>query len=229
MVHLIIGGGEVGMALQKIFKCEVHDPNKGHIAHGKYDILHICIPYSKDFENEAKKYKKQFKAKYLVIHSTVTVGTCSRLRAVSSPVLGIHPHLEEGMRTFTKFLGGPKASEVADEFRRVGLRVYIFEKSETTELMKILDTTFYGICIEYTKDVKKQTERFKVPFEAWTLWTNNYNEGYVKLGHPEYIRPNLVPIMTPQGGHCTIPNTYLLDTPFTKILKDTNEKEINEC
>jgi hypothetical protein len=141
------------------------------------------------------------------------------LRATHSPVIGIHPHLEEGIRTFTKFLGGPIASEVADEFRRAGLRVYIFEKSETTELMKILDTTFYGMCIEYTKDVKKQTEKFKVPFEAWTLWTNNYNEGYTKLGHPEYVRPNLVPIMTEIHGHCVRPNLELLETKFTKFLK----------
>jgi hypothetical protein len=220
MVPLIIGGGEIGTALQKIFKCEIHDPNKGQVAYGKYDIIHICIPYTENFEKVVKAYKKQFKAKYVVIHSTVPVGLCTRLGAVSSPVLGIHPHLEEGIRTFIKFLGGPKASEVADEFRRAGLRVYIFEKSETPELMKILDTTFYGICIEYTKDVKKQCEKFKVPFEAWTLWNDNYNDGYKRLNHPEYVRPNLVPIMTEIRGHCVRPNLELLDTKFTRFLKE---------
>lgn len=223
MNHCVIGLGEIGSAIQKIFKCDGHDPMKGIVADKrKYNLLHICIPHDKDFIKKVKEYKKQFKAKHIVVHSTVPVGSCSRLGAVHSPVIGIHPHLEEGIRTFIKFLGGPKASKVADEFRRAGLRIYIFDKSETTELMKILDTTFYGICIDYTKDVKRQAKKFGVPFEAWSLWTDNYNTGYTKLNHPEYVRPNLVPIMTEIRGHCVMPNTELLSTKFTEFLKKEN-------
>lgn len=221
MTHLVIGRGEVGRALLSIFNCGGIDRNEEFLLDGQsFDIIHICIPYSAKFDEIVRGYQKQFSPLHTVIHSTVPVGTSTRLKAIHSPVLGIHPHLEEGIRTFTKFLGGEYASEVADEFRRNGLKVYVYDKAETCELMKILDTTFYGLCIEYTKDVKLQCQKYNVPFEAWTLHTNNYNEGYVKLGHPEYQRPNLVPIMTDIKGHCVMPNLELIDTKFTKFLKD---------
>lgn len=220
---IIIGAGEIGSALARVladYKPTVIDSRS--VSNDKFEIMHIAFPYSENFEAYVKDYQKRYKPKFTVIHSTVKIGTSKRLKAIHSPVLGIHPHLEEGIKTFTKFLSGKKANLVADYFRRAGLRVYIFEKSETTELMKILDTTFYGICIEYTKDVKKIAEAYKIPFEAWTLWTNNYNEGYTKLNHPEYVRPNLVPIMTDIKGHCVMPNTELLATRFTKFLQDNN-------
>jgi hypothetical protein len=238
MNHLVIGKGEIGTAIMKVFRCDGVDKESEHQnidwtkvifdftyatftrINDKYDILHICIPYSEDFIQIVKDYKKKYHAKYVVVHSTVPLGTNKKLGSISSPVLGIHPYLEEGIRTFIKFLGGPKASEIADEFRRAGLRVYIFEKSETTELMKILDTTFYGVCIEYTKDVLRQCKKFNVPFEAWSLWTDNYNQGYTRLNHPEYVRPNLVPIMHKIGGHCIMQNTELLKTKFTEFLKE---------
>lgn len=220
--HLVIGLGEIGTAVQKIFKADGIDRDQ-KAPQEKYDFIHICIPFNAAFNGFVKVYQKKYSPIYTVVHSTTPPGTCTSLQAVHSPVIGIHPHLEEGIRTFTKFLGGEKADIVGDEFRRNGLRVYVFDKAETTELMKILDTTFYGVCIEYTKDVKKLAKEWGVPFEAWTIWTNNYNEGYTKLNHPEYVRPNLVPIMKPKGGHCIMPNTELLDTKFTKFLRENDE------
>lgn len=224
MTHLVIGTGEIGSALMKVFNCEGldKDPIRFRIVPQEthYDILHIAIPYSEEFVDIVAEYKAKFTPKYTVVHSTVKPGTCRRINATHSPVIGIHPHLEEGIRTFTKFIGGPDASYVADEFRRAGLKVYLFDKSETTEIMKILDTTFYGVCIEYTKDVKRQCLEHDIPFEAWNIWTNNYNDGYVKLGHSEYTRPNLVPIMTEIKGHCVRPNLELFETKFTNFLKN---------
>jgi hypothetical protein len=55
------------------------------------------------------------------------------------------------------------------------------------------------------------------------LFSQNYNEGYEKLGYPEYKMPLLNPIMTKQGGHCTIPNLDLWETEFTKFIKKQNE------
>lgn len=216
--HLVIGTGEIGTAVAKIFEADGID--KGQTADQKsYKFIHICIPFSEVFIDIVKDYQELYSPDYTIIHSTVKPGTSKQLNSVHSPVIGIHPHLEEGIRTFTKFLGGENASEVADEFRRAGLKVYIFDKSETTEIMKILDTTFYGVCIDYTKEVKKVCWEHEIPFEAWGLWTNNYNEGYNKLGHPEYVRPNLVPIMTPIKGHCVMPNLELLETKYSKFLK----------
>lgn len=225
---IIVGRGEIGNSLAKVLEDYypfIVDKNDEHesLARGKdFDIMHVCFPYSDEFVSEVKKYQAIYKPVYTVIHSTVKPGTCRELGAISSPVIGIHPHLEKSIRTFVKFLAGEKASEVADYFRRAGLRVYLFDNQETTETMKILDTTFYGICVEYAKEVKKLCKEKNIPFEAWTLWTDNYNEGYKKLGYPEFVRPNLTPIMKRCGGHCVLPNAELMDTPFTRFLKSQN-------
>lgn len=221
---LIIGMGEVGTALAEVLK--QYDPFCYDAEHGGVpqvdgvEILHIAFPYSKDFIKEVKKYQKFFKPRYTVVHSTTPVGTCAKLGATHSPVRGLHPFLVEGIKTFVKFLGGPQASEVADYFRRAGLRVYLCDKAETTEAMKILDTTYYALCIEFHKHIK---ELLGDEFPNWTVYNEDYNQGYEKLGYPEYVRPNLVPIMTKQGGHCTLPNCELMDTPFTKLIKELNE------
>ena len=220
MDSLIIGNGEIGSALHKILGGDVVD--KDGMGAKEYDIIHICFPYFNGFDDEVRKYQDWYKPRHTVIHSTVPIGTSRKCGAIHSPVSGIHPFLEEGLRTFPKYLGGEKASEVADYFRRKGFKVYITDKPETTELTKILCTTYYAMSIEYTKDVKEQCEKYGVPFEFWTVWNENYNKGYEKLGFPEYMRQNLVPIMTKQGGHCTLPNCELLETKFTKFIKEQN-------
>lgn len=229
MNTIIVGAGEVGMALKGVlepyYTVSMFDKFKFDFGNllKKYEIMHVCFPYSKDFEKEVLKYKDEFKPTHVVIHSTVPPGTSRRLDAIHSPVTGIHPHLETSLIAFEKFLGGEAASEVADYFRKAGMRVRLFDKQETTELMKILDTTAYGLFIEWTKEVKRLCKEYDVPFEAWTLATQNYNEGYQKLGYPEYTRPNLVPIMKKIGGHCVLPNYNLLDSKFTDFLKKLHE------
>jgi hypothetical protein len=225
MQSIIIGAGEIGTALHKIIGGEIVDRIEGNFSNPiHYDIIHIAFPYTEEFESEVKRYQQLFKAKHTVIHSTCPVGTCSKLGAISSPVNGIHPHLEQSLRTFIKFLGGSN-DEVNDYFRRAGFKIYTFDKPETTELMKLMCTTFYGVCLEYVKDLKEQCDKYGVPFEAWTLWTNNYNKGYTKLGHPQYYRPNLTPPQGKIGGHCVLPNAKLIKTKFTDILNGNTETE----
>ena len=103
------------------------------------------------------------------------------------------------------------------------MKVYITDKQETTELMKILSTTAHGLNIEYTKEVKRLCDENKTPFEMWTMWTDNYNNGYEALGHPEYKRPNLIPVMKKIGGHCVLPNLEFIKSKFTKFLKGLNK------
>lgn len=230
---LIIGGGEIGKSLydvlSKEYDCEMYDIKQSintykDLKKSKYKIMHISFPYSNDFIKNVKKYQVDFKPEYTIIHSTVPVGTSRKLGALHSPCTGIHPHLATSMKIFTKYISGKDASEVCDYFRRAGMKVAITDKQETTELTKILCTSFYGVCIEYTKDVKRMCDKYNVPFEFWSLWTNDYNTGYEKLGHKEYTRPNLVPNMKKVGGHCVLNNTELLQTTFTKFIKELNKK-----
>lgn len=227
-MDIIIGAGEIGVSLYNVLRSnyEVQILNE-HDYGDKVKIMHICFPYCRDFIEEVGRYKMMHQPDYTVIHSTVPVGTNTKLKSISSPCIGIHPHLEQSLKTFIKYLGGEQASEMADYFRRVGMKVYLFDKSETTELMKILDTTHYGIEIEYFKEVKRQCQKYNVPFEAWTLWLRNYNEGYKRLGYPEYVKPDLTPIMTEIKGHCVLQNCELLDNEFTKLIKKLNENTTN--
>ena len=225
MKTLIIGDGEIGNSLYNIFKPHYLTKMMGKtevLKDQDFEIMHIAFPYSDKFVDYVKDYQKRFKPKFTVIHSTVKIGTCRKLGAISSPVIGIHPNLTESMKTFTKFLGGEQASEVAQYFRRTGMKVYLTDKQETTELMKICSTSFYGLCIEWVKEVKRLCDKNDVPFEFWTLWTENYNKGYNQLGHPEFTRPNLVPIKTKVGGHCVLNNLQFLDSKFSKLIGDLN-------
>lgn len=229
MRTIVIGGGEIGFNLSyllaKQYDLCLFDIDKDKcidVPTGKYEIMHICFPYSDRFEEYVKDYKKRYKPKYVVIHSTVPIGTSKRLKAIHSPVEGLHPFLSESIETFTKFLAGKQASEVADYFRRANIKVYLVDKQEATEYMKIMSTTFYGVMIEFTKQVKTDCDKLKIPFELFTLWNDNYNKSYEKLGHPEYKKPLLVPIMKPQGGHCVRQNAMILNNDFTELIMKRN-------
>lgn len=213
MKTLIIGGGEVGTALSRVLKDYSPDiQDIDNWLEGGYEIMHVCIPWSDNFYWEVKKYKAKFDPKYTVIHSTVPPGTSRSLGALHSPIRGCHPYLEESIKTFEKFIGGGSASDVADYFRRVGIKIILCDKQETTELGKLLDTEYYRTVIEFVKRSKELSDQYSVPFhEAYTLFNLTYNEGYTKLGHPEYVRPTLQAIMKEIGGHCLLPNKRILD------------------
>ena len=227
---VIIGNGEVGKALYKVldehYIVFIRDkigpvfPNSEEVESSRVEILHICIPFSRHFVKIVKQYKKDYDPEYTVIHSTVPVGISRKCGAIHSPVRGMHPEMENGLKTYVKFLGGKDASEVADYFRRANFKIQLCEKQETTELAKILSTTRYGIDIEFAKDTAKLCRRFKVPFsEVYTLWTLTYNKGLKKKGEEELCRPVIQPIEKKIGGHCVLPNAELLKTRFTEFLK----------
>lgn len=233
MKTLILGAGEIGKSLFNVlsneYEVDIYDISLS-VSIGiksireKYDIIHICFPYMNDktFISSVSEYQRWTKCKYTVIHSTVPPGTSESCNATHSPVIGIHPNLEKSLKTFTKYLSGPNASEVANYFRRAGMTVYIVDNQKTTEIMKILCTTQYALMIEWTKEVKKICKKFEIPFEFFTLWNYNYNNGYKKLDCNHFCRPNLVPILTEQGGHCTINNLKLFDTNFSKLIEILN-------
>ena len=226
--HLIVGFmGEVGRALFEIFYKANPETIAGidrNLEHGtqdsrgigdqkRFDILHVCIPFGNEwsFLRAVRGYQREFRPKITVIHSTVPVGISRRLGAVHSPIRGLHPNLEQGIRTFPKFLGGKQASLVADAFRRAGIKVILCDKQETTEALKLFDTQYYLECVRFCQKVKKFCDKNNLPFsEVYTIANKTYNEGYRILGMDEVTRPVLQPIMTEVGGHCLLPNEELL-------------------
>jgi len=212
MVHLIIGYGEVGVSLYEVIgESLINDPNKGFLydSEDKVDVIHICFPYSSQFNFFVKCWKEH--ADLVIVHSSVPVGTCDALGVVHSPVRGVHPHLTEGIRTFPKCFGGKRADEAAKIFSDLGIKTRVYLTARTTEALKLWDTTQYGRLIMLQKEIWKWCKRNKVNFdEVYTQANQDYNAGYIKLGRPDVVRPWLKNVPGPIGGHCVIPNAKLL-------------------
>ncbi len=213
MKHLVIGNGEVGSAIASVFGGAVHDPSQGMEQSSVCEVMHVCIPYSDNFERIVTDYKERFKPSITVIHSTVPVGTSKRLDAVHSPIRGVHPHLEKGIRTFIKYLGGEQAEEAAQYFEEKGVKTHVVEDSNTTEAGKLWSTTQYGVFIAMTKEIKKWCDENNVDFETvYTHFNKTYNDGYKELGMEHVMRPVLKYVEGKIGGHCIVPNTKLFES-----------------
>lgn len=210
MKHLIVGYGEVGKALHKVIgNSAIFDLNIDTWYGDKVDVIHICIPYKKDFDGIVFGYKNF--AKLIIVHSSVPIGTCDTLDVVHSPIRGVHPHLAEGIRTFPKYFGGKYAKKASNIFKKLGLKVKAFPKAKTTEALKLWDTTQYGRLIMLEKEIYKWCKENDVDFDiVYSTANKDYNEGYVKLGRPEVVRPYLKHIEGKIGGHCVLNNAKLL-------------------
>lgn len=217
--HLVIGLGEVGSAIAKILECDGIDVNN-HAPQKSYRFLHICIPYSENFLKIVEDYQYQYSPDYTVIHSTVPMRTTRMiLGAVHSPVFGVHPNLEKGIRTFTKYFGGKNARICAEPFVEKGIKCEYTIFPESTEVLKLYDTLQFGINILIEKEIHDVCKENKLDFDlVYTRANKNYNEGYEKLGYPEYKKYILKHIEGPIGGHCILSNAELLNTSIARFL-----------
>jgi len=237
MKNLIIGAGEIGKSLYKVFKdkheTHIRDKDDLLVSESKIpiwqtqvEVLNICYPYSPKFIKDTEAYINQYRPLLTIIHSTVPVGTSKKLSAVHSPVHGKHPNLEEGIRTFVKYIG---ADDHQDAWRAqrflsdAGITTEFVKGSKTSELSKLLCTTYYGWNIVFMKEVERLCEEHSVPFDqVYTKWNTHYNEGYTKLGMPQFVRPVLEPMPGKIGGHCVINNCYLFDGDISDFILKKN-------
>lgn len=230
MTQLVIGNkGEVGKALQEVLQCEGHDWQELLVGH--FDIIHITIPFSNTFDKAVRDYQAQYNPGVTVIHSTVPVGTSRRLNAVHSPIHGIHNKaggLVEGIKTFVKYIGAEKrgdAEAVLRMFQGRGIKGFIVDNPETSELSKLGCTRRHTNAIIEEKLFKQDCDSYKANFDqAYTQWNGHYSEGYRVLGLP-YVQRTIIKHMDgPIGGHCCISNLDLLPGPLSDFLKEQNSK-----
>lgn len=232
MNTVVIGTGEIGRALADIlyntYPVWIRDieeptfPPKDPV-----EIMHICFPYSGKFVSEVHRYQKTYNPTYTVIHSTVPVGTSVKCNAVHSPVRGKHYEMERSICGYTKMLGGYGSAVhvVANYFMRAGIQVMVFDGPETTELAKLLETTYFGVCIEFAKAAEILCEKHHVPFhEAYTLYLTTLNDGIKKHGFNHPLMPVMVPIQERIGGHCVLPNCDLFEFQFAELVKRLNKE-----
>ena len=219
MKHLIIGNGEVGKAIHAIIGGKALDRDDKY--DGTCGVMHVCFPYSDKFKEIVVAYRLRYRPALIIVHSTVPVGTCKDLGVVHSPIRGVHPHLEEGIRTMVKYFGGQNAELAAKLFKEKGLEVKVIERADETEAGKLWSTTQYGVSIDLNKEIHKWCEDNNVDFETvYNDFNQTYNEGYLKLGRPEVARPILKYMDGNIGGHCVLPNCKILKSDSTKKLKE---------
>lgn len=216
----ILGYGEVGQAIAKFYKNpQIKDLNRDDGLKG-IEILHICIPWKENFAEIVKREIKKIKPKLTIVHSTVAPGTTKKIggMVVHSPIRGIHPYLYKGIKTFVKYIGADnkKASQMAKRhLESLGIKTRVFMPSTTTEIGKLLDTSYYGLVIAWHGEMKKLCDKYGVKFdEAVTDFNKTYNEGYKKLGKPNVIRPVLYPPRGGIKGHCVVENAQILNKYF---------------
>ena len=233
---LVIGLGEVGNALcqaieeskkYKLFKRDVEDIKISE----EIDIMHICIPYMGNFVDIAADYIKKYNPGLVVINSTVGPGTTKAIYGktkksiVHSPVRGKHPKMKEGLLLFVKFIGptDKKSGEDAKEhFESLGIKAEIMKSPIETELGKLFDTTYYGLCIAYHQEMERICKKFDADFrQTATRFNETYNDG-CKIINPNAVRPVLYSGFI--GGHCVMPNIGILKKDIKSDFLDAIEK-----
>lgn len=247
---LIIGYGEIGKSIHECYnnkeKAIPYDLgyDESILVENKGDVrcMHICFGFftEKQFIVSVLEYVSKIYPEMVIIHSTVPVGTTRKIydiakqfgaRVAHSPVMGIHPHLQESIQThFIKFYAAlPKSrksnSLVKDIFYEMNIDEFeSFSKPEATELAKLFSTTRYAHHISIATEIKRYCDLYSVKFEeAYTNWEDNYNEGYCGMGKLHFVRPVLKPCKDKIGGHCITANIkiikkYMKKTWLTEIM-----------
>lgn len=202
------------------------------------DYMHVCIPYNAaTFVLTVEDYIRQYLPAFTMIHSTVDIGTTRKIYddmgapVCHSPVMGVHPKLTEGIKTFEKILGciNTEHTKIAvDHLHDANIKVAVYSNPENSEAAKLLDTTYYGWNIIFMKDVHKFCAQYQLDFDEVYKATNEiYNRGYEKLGMSNVIRPVLKFVPQKIGGHCVIPNCRIIRKYFYPaaviIDKDNND------
>ena len=231
MKHLIIGFGDAGRGLYEILKeKEVVAIDKDSDLRGKFDVLHICFPYSAQFIDYVVDYIAKYKPELVIIHSTVPPRTTENIpfaKVVHSPVRGRYPSMTRDMKTYIKYFGGKYAQEAAKIFEEVGIKTKCFESSLTTELGKLLCNIRWGLNIAFAQEQKRMCDYYGVKYEDVV----NEFEKTRNMGLKEISRENVqMPILFPGyiGGHCVMPNVNILmqeyPSIFLKVILESNKK-----
>lgn len=227
----VLGYGEVGGAIAKFYK-EPHIKDlKRDDGLEDLDVLNVCIPWSGKFVEIVESAINEYGPKLTIIHSTVAPGTTKALAdkfngmVVHSPVRGVHPNLYEGIKIFIKYIGAENnnvGQAAKEHLEGLGISAKVFLPSMTTEMGKLLDTSYYGVCIAWHGEMERMCKELGVDFEKTVSdFNKTYNEGYVKLQMSNVVRPVLYPPKENAiGGHCVIPNAQILKEIFSSPALD---------
>ena len=237
---VVAGLGEIGIPILQIISKGVpavgYDTSPKLMNEKRYkkyegletSLLHICIPFTAKFIDNVISLSRKFKPKGIVIHSTISPGTTSKIQSkVSIPVIysatrGVHRRMLYDLRRYTKFFAiepdAPHrdwaASTYVTHMKKGGVKTKQMSSPITLELAKIVvDTSYYGWLITYAQLSKMITIKNKVDYDE--MWS--FSDEIEKfLGNRPKMFPGFI------GGHCVIPNLDLIHHQTLDLIRTIN-------
>jgi len=238
--QLVVGLGEIGTPILKLIKKRFtatgYDINTRLMNQKEFEKLknyqtifvHICIPFSSNFEKSVIDIVKDYNPKCVVIHSTISPHTTEKLQkklripVIYSATRGVHKRMLYDLKRYTKFFAvepnAPNKTWASLEFsktmKKIGIKTKKMSKPLALELAKIIvDTSYYGWLINYAQLSKMIANENNVDYdEMWTF----ADEIHKFLGNRPKMFPGLI------GGHCILPNLDLINDSTLKLIKEIN-------
>lgn len=218
----IIGYGEVGQALYSILEAgtaRYYDLEPKEPTECTY--MHICMPCEDNFVEEIRKYVIEQSPDYIVIHSSVPVGTSELVERKTgiptfhSPVRGTHDRMKKALLTYDKYLSHNKhesgATAIAEHLGAFGFKMVVVENTKRTELAKLLELCRYGTYLAFAKEQEAICDHFGLSYEdVVTDYDKSRNAGLFYLNQDKYMFPLLTPFKDYIGGHCTVEDMSLM-------------------
>lgn len=242
---IVCGLGEIGTPILKLIskhtKAIGYDVNPRlsdekmlvSLASAQTELLHICIPYTKKFEENVQNLISKFKPNAIVIHSTIKPGTTERLqKKLTIPVIysatrGIHKRMIEDLKRYRKFYSvynwAPNSVWAKKTFesrmKKVGVKTKMMSNPLVLELAKIIvDTSYYGWLINYAQLSNMIAIQNNVDYdEMWSF----ADEIHKYLGNRPKMFPGFI------GGHCVIPNLDLMNNETLDLIREINSDYAN--
>lgn len=191
-------------------------------------FLHICIPFNDKFIENVIALSKRFNPEIIVIHSTISPGTTSKLQSqIKIPIIysatrGVHKRMLYDLKRYVKFYAiganAPRSQWASLTYskmmKKAGVKTNQMSSPITLELAKIVvDTSYYGWLINYAQISNMIAIQHKVNYdEMWSF----ADEIHKFLGNRPKMFPGFI------GGHCVIPNLDLIHNQTLDLIKKMN-------
>jgi UDP-N-acetyl-D-mannosaminuronate dehydrogenase len=239
--NVVVGLGEIGLPILKLISKKTvvvgYDINSDLMnkkIFKKYqsyqtEILHVCIPFNKNFISNIISLLKKFNPEMIIIHSTIAPLTTEKLQnkipipVIYSATRGVHKRMLSDLKKYTKFFAisknSPKPKWASSRFKelmkRCGVKTRQMSDPVTLELAKIVvDTSYYGWLINYAQISNMIAKKHGVNYDE--MWTFS-DEIHKYLGDRPKMFPGFI------GGHCVIPNLSLIKENDLDKIKKINE------
>ena len=238
---VVAGLGEIGLPILKLLSknqtISGYDINDNLMNKSKFkkfesyktSFLHIAIPFTQKFLPNITSLFKKFKPECIVIHSTISPGTTTKLQIkfnipiIYSSTRGVHKTMLKDLKRYTKFFAisknAPKKQWAITSFSKkmkfAGIKTKQMSTPETLELAKIIcDTSYLGWLVKYAQISNLIAQKFGVNYDE--MWAFS-DEIHKFLGNRPKMFPGFI------GGHCVIPNLKLLNNESLNLINEFNE------